>query len=263
LITLRCTQKLLKALKQKPEADPPAPSSPLGDWCAKPLHVNQRPYVLAASQKTLMMVLLPRKGDMPATFRARVLALLRRWEAPQDAIDREAFHLQEIRYGTTNNRSVLGALNQAVPVAQDMMEEGSSEESVEDFLARFQCSAARSHYAFSALAETLGYTTPDPFARRSSIELMLSQRDRTLLTKHTLAPDALLKPILAADPKAMRVTLKIDVEDVDDLLGYIAKAEKAHPQLEQELGELRSRLEEAEAVAYDAIANSLARLLGR
>ena len=50
MTTLRCTQKLLTAMKMKPSAPPPPRRNALGDWSLNLLHVRPVKLVLAMSE---------------------------------------------------------------------------------------------------------------------------------------------------------------------------------------------------------------------
>lgn len=115
MITLRCTKKLQKHLGVKPEPEDVEPTSALGDWYANLVFMPKGwPLILITNERSLLSVVLRHDADVIAEFKQRVIALLHRLEIPKAAIERETFHLQQIGVGKTNNRRVLGSMNDAV-----------------------------------------------------------------------------------------------------------------------------------------------------
>jgi Domain of unknown function (DUF6933) len=115
MITLRCTKKLQKQLGVKPEPEDREPTAALGDWYGNLVLMPVGPaLILITNERSLLSVVMGHDADVPAELRRRVVALMRRLEIPEAAIEREAFELQQIRVGKTNNRRVLGSMNDAV-----------------------------------------------------------------------------------------------------------------------------------------------------
>jgi hypothetical protein len=113
MVTLRCTQKLLKRLSQPLSEVPPQPTTLLGDWYANILFSKPQQLVLCISERTLLPVILPAKdihtfSDRFVVAVHEVLTAL--GVAPQLA-DRECSQMQHILIGKTNNRQILGSLN--------------------------------------------------------------------------------------------------------------------------------------------------------
>ena len=99
MITLRCTQRLLKRLKANPRTEPDAPSAKLGDWYAQVTALHRRHVVLAVSERTLLPVLLPLAPS--ATLIPR---FLRTSEGSKTAHGSVVFH-----EGSSTTREVRGA----------------------------------------------------------------------------------------------------------------------------------------------------------
>ena len=115
VITLRCTRKLQQHLGVKPEPQDMEPTSALGDWYGNLVFMPQgSPLVLVSNERTLLSVVLHHDSDVLTEFKQRVIALLRRLEFPEAAVEREIFQLQQVRIGETRNRRVLGSMNDAV-----------------------------------------------------------------------------------------------------------------------------------------------------
>jgi hypothetical protein len=114
MITLRCTKKLQKHLGVKPEPEDVEPSSALGDWYGNLIFMPKSwPLILISNERTMLSVVMRHDADVLTEFKQRVIGLLRRLEIPKEAVERETFHLQQIRIGKTKNRRVLGSMNDA------------------------------------------------------------------------------------------------------------------------------------------------------
>jgi len=114
MITLRCTKKLQQHLGVKPEPEDVEPTSALGDWYGNLVFMPKSwPLILISNERTMLSVVMRHDADVLAEFKQRVIALLRRLGIPNEAVERETFHLQQIRIGKTKNRRVLGSMNDA------------------------------------------------------------------------------------------------------------------------------------------------------
>jgi hypothetical protein len=115
MMTLRCTRKLLEALRAPP-ADEPAPTSTvLGDWYANLYEAQPGRVVLCLNERSLLAVLVE-FGDAPLLVRAigrSVADLLARIGVPEDSIRLERVAMANVQLGPTANRRVLGCLNEA------------------------------------------------------------------------------------------------------------------------------------------------------
>ena len=114
MIVLRCTSKLLARIGPA-VADPPASTSRLGDWYAKPFSVSQRRFVVAISGPSRVVVYLPLRGvaALPKTFASALHPVLIGLGIPRDAVDREVAESSEAILARTDSKSILGSLNEA------------------------------------------------------------------------------------------------------------------------------------------------------
>lgn len=115
MITLCCTQKLLRRLKvAKPEGATIPPTNALGNWYANLIYVGRVQLVMATSERSLLTALLPavdlRKSLMPNLCDA-VSLLLQELEVDPVRAATEVEAMREVRIGRTESRSVLGSMN--------------------------------------------------------------------------------------------------------------------------------------------------------
>jgi hypothetical protein len=115
MMTLRCTRKLLEALRAPSAAEPAPTSTVLGDWYANIYETRPRRVVLCLNERSLLAVLVE-FGDVPFLVRAierSVAGLLARIGVPEDSIPLERAAIAKLQLGPTANRRVLGCLNEA------------------------------------------------------------------------------------------------------------------------------------------------------
>ena len=111
MLTVRCTQKLLRRLDCREETS--APTTVLGDWYANILFSRPQQLVLCVSERSLLPVVLLAKENQtlaPRLGAAVGEVLLRLGVAPALA-EREQTEMRSFAYGRTKNRRVLGSLN--------------------------------------------------------------------------------------------------------------------------------------------------------
>lgn len=155
-MTLRCTRKLLKALRAPTAAEPTRASTVLGDWYANLYETRPCRLVLCLNERSLLTVLVE-FGDAPQLVRAigqSVAELLARIGVPDDSIRAEQAAMAQVRWGPTANRRVLGCLNEAAFALShefDFMDPKYFH-SHEDYLSRF-------------IFSTTGYRPPHELAR--------------------------------------------------------------------------------------------------
>jgi hypothetical protein len=113
MVTLRCTQKLLKRLRVRPSGSALGPSSLLGDWYAAPVSVDHTRLILCVSEASLLPALVRSQSPvgLTARFREAVVAVLENLGLARAQVDAEEQHLAEVMIGTTMSRSVLGSMN--------------------------------------------------------------------------------------------------------------------------------------------------------
>ena len=116
MLTLRCTQRLLTRLKHKAATDAPPSTTRLGDWYANLLYVNQKQLALLVSERSLLAVLIPARelANLPASLTSAFTELMGAMGAPRKAMEVEVARMQELSFGPTANRSVLGSMNDMI-----------------------------------------------------------------------------------------------------------------------------------------------------
>lgn len=112
MLVIRATQKLLSKLGP-PVPDPPASTTVLGDWYAKPFGVAQRRFVLLISEKSRIAVLMPGRdvATLPARFPDVLAIQLTRLRIPQELREAEIDSCRECVVAATASKSLLGTLN--------------------------------------------------------------------------------------------------------------------------------------------------------
>jgi len=112
---IRCTQKLLKELKVESEAID-SKLLGLGSWHANLLLIDRRKCVLLTNDACLYSIFIPglKKSEFthfPEVLGQHLFKNLLQEELPQEQIEIVLNELQNISYTKTNNRSVLGSMN--------------------------------------------------------------------------------------------------------------------------------------------------------
>jgi hypothetical protein len=113
MFVLRATAKLQKRLKAPLHADPGKSTTALGDWYANIIYLERRPLILAASEKSLLAVLLPARdlSGLPRRFPDVVRDRLLRLGVPAAVADREAGEMAGVVVAPTASRSTLAVLS--------------------------------------------------------------------------------------------------------------------------------------------------------
>lgn len=114
MTAFRCTAKLLKAMKEKPELDPLPARNKLGEWTATLVRVSRIQLVLAVSEPTRFCVAIDAApyATAPQRFAKALLLALLELEIPADAALAEIEAMLPLQVAASNSRSVLGSLNQ-------------------------------------------------------------------------------------------------------------------------------------------------------
>jgi hypothetical protein len=112
---LQCTQKLLSELKEKPR-DSSQSSKDLSNWHANLLRIDRRKCVLFTHDETLYSFLAPgltkpHFQNIREVFRQSLLKNLMAENIPQKQIELFLGDIRKIGIAKTNNRSVLGSMN--------------------------------------------------------------------------------------------------------------------------------------------------------
>lgn len=127
MIVFRCTQRLAKRLRVSLADDALPSSGLLGDWYANALNVGHSRHVLCLSERTLLPVILPaRKSEFPGRFSRYLEAVLHHLEISGPNVEREIREASEPRFAKTQNRSLLGSLNDFIFSASVFIERGDS-----------------------------------------------------------------------------------------------------------------------------------------
>ncbi len=112
---IRCTQKLLKELRVRPSAEEPL-SGYIGDWHANLMWVERRKCVLFTNSDTLYSIFVfgLKRADFDhfgEIFRQSLFRRLRIEGFSQIQIEKALDEYETIRLAKTNNRRVLGSMN--------------------------------------------------------------------------------------------------------------------------------------------------------
>jgi len=159
VLTLRCTQRLVRRLGSVAQVEPYAPTTALGDWYANVLYTRPRQLILCVSERSLLSVLVPARD--PTTFlprfRETVLSHLTAIGASVQAVAAEGEEMKEIRVGRTASRSVLGSMRDlALTVQQELaLERWASLEDLQLHLSTFIMGAIGMRYPCDVALELL------------------------------------------------------------------------------------------------------------
>jgi hypothetical protein len=155
MVTLRCTQKLLRRLGVPTKVETYAPTTVLGDWYANLIYARPHQLVLCMNERSLLLVLVPaREGkSLPMRFRDSALALLHRLGVPSCSIETGALAMRDIRLGPTANRRVVGCMREAAFALSFEFESR-----------RFQTVEAIEDYFCEFIYSTTGYRPPGELA---------------------------------------------------------------------------------------------------
>ena len=111
-MVIRCTAKLLKRVGPAVEVTEPSTTA-LGDWFATPLSVGHQRFILLISERSRLPVLMPGRDvkHLAKNFPGALAHVLLELEVPPSAIFREVEASGDAVIAKTNNRSLLGTLN--------------------------------------------------------------------------------------------------------------------------------------------------------
>ena len=127
---LKCTQKLLKVIGIQPTSQPDVPPTLLGDWSANLLSISRQKVLLFTNEATLysFAVLGVRKAELSSLadlFLQNLRVNLAAEDMPEHVIAKVAAQYRGLRMGRTDNRSVLGSMNElAMLLRQDVVDAG-------------------------------------------------------------------------------------------------------------------------------------------
>src|SRR4051812_33902455 len=111
MVTVRCTQKLLRRLPVT--TDPTASTALLGDWYANMLFSRPQQLVLCVSERALLPIVLPAKQlqSLVPRLALAVGEVLLQLGVNPTLVQTEQNEMRSFAYGRTQNRRVLGSLN--------------------------------------------------------------------------------------------------------------------------------------------------------
>ncbi len=120
MVSLRCTGRLLKRLRQTPASELPQPTNRLGDWYANLLNIGPHRLVLCTSERTLLTLIVPIRDSSHLRERIQESAhrLLLSLGVPPGLAQEEVAGMYEMAFGATANRSVLGSMNDFVQMTK-------------------------------------------------------------------------------------------------------------------------------------------------
>ena len=133
MIVLRCTRKLLDRVGSPPVGNPPASSSLLGDWYAKPFQIGPKRLILLMSGTSRLPVVMHGRdvANLGRNFPEALGAVLFEIGVPGPMVAAEIEHSREFVYATTDSRSMLGSLNDFAFMAQHGVRDGGEIDAVE------------------------------------------------------------------------------------------------------------------------------------
>ena len=113
---LRCTAKLLRAMKVQPRADssPPAANSRLGDWTANLIHIGRIKLVLVINDRTRHLIVIDAApyATIPVRFMFALHQSLIKLGVPADLAADEIAKMHPVLIDSAKSRSVLSAISQ-------------------------------------------------------------------------------------------------------------------------------------------------------
>ena len=113
MVTLRLTHILQKLLDIDLSEQLQPTTSKLGDWYANFVPTYSGDLIVLVNEKTLLSLAIPfwESDGLLLLFRLRVGNLLGMIGIPSKVIDQELHHYNDVQFGKTRSRSVLGSMN--------------------------------------------------------------------------------------------------------------------------------------------------------
>ena len=133
MTALRCTAKLLKAMKTRPVANPAPATNRLGDWTANRIRVSHIQLVLAVNDATRLGVVVdaaPYAG-VPERITTQIFRVLVEISVPGDMAAAEAEATRSFEIAATASKSVLGTLNQFAFLVESDLYHGKASSALE------------------------------------------------------------------------------------------------------------------------------------
>ena len=119
MVNLRCTGKLQKRSRVKLKAEQATSSGKLGDWTCHLVYLGQTQTILCVNHTTRLPIFLTAANgkQFPDRLQHALRIILTHFAVPQSAIYRECSELDTVILAKTNDRSVLGSLNDFAQMA--------------------------------------------------------------------------------------------------------------------------------------------------
>jgi hypothetical protein len=159
MVTLRCTRKLLARVPEMGAVDgaEPPPTTALGDWFATIVFDRKRHIVVCVSERTLLPVLLPAAplSGLPARLGPAVADMLLAIGISGPTIEDEVAEMSPLTFGRTNNRRVLGTLNDFLRMLPHELDRSESLLEAALWLAKAPCSVIGMESPRAATLQTL------------------------------------------------------------------------------------------------------------
>lgn len=113
MVVLRGTRQLLSRLKQLDNEPPVKSTTTLGDWYGNVIRMGNRHVLLFISERSRLPVLIPiRQANKLQTVLPDTMSHMLAWmRVPQEVIEEERQQMAEVAYCRTNDRSLLGTMN--------------------------------------------------------------------------------------------------------------------------------------------------------
>lgn len=164
MVTLRCTQKLLRRLGASAKNEVSPPTTVLGDWYATLIPSRPHQLVLCFNERSLLSVLVPAAPGkfLGARFSEAALGLIYRLGIRGRPLEAEAQAMSELRFGPTSNRRVLGCMNEAAFAFSFRVSEDPPPSliQVEDWLSRHLYSLTEGSYPREVALKLFGVPHP-------------------------------------------------------------------------------------------------------
>lgn len=125
MVVLRYTRKLLDRVGA-PDPDPPASSSLLGDWYAKPFQIGPKRFILLMSGTSRLPVVMHARdvANLGRNFPDALGKVLAALGVPTVQVEGEVASSRDFVYASTDSRSMLGSLNDFAFMAQHRRRDG-------------------------------------------------------------------------------------------------------------------------------------------
>jgi hypothetical protein len=112
MVVIRCTQKLLRRLPPSESTDAIS-TTRLGDWCGSLFNVGRIRVVLFISERSRLPVVLPARdlGNVATHLATGLKRVLETLGVCATVIRQELEAMTDVQFAPTNNRSLLGSIN--------------------------------------------------------------------------------------------------------------------------------------------------------